>query len=124
MFAVQKLVDRGVKEIVICELRWIAPPLGCYLVDALGTLNMGDNSYTTFRVSIRDSTSESGGSYSACEEFVSIALGKDHAEDMALYPHPGPDYDIAQGEGTPDELLAYEFLLDREMFVTLSDRYC
>lgn len=122
-FAVEHLKETGVSDIVICEVRWIAAPLGGYLVDAQGMLNLNDCVYTSFRVGIRDGTEEIDGANTAGEEFVFIALGKDSAGDTAWFPPPGPDWSALQGEAIPDELLCYEFLLEREQFESLAEQY-
>ena len=121
-FAVQHLIERGAKDIVICEVRWIAAPLGGYLVDAQGMLNMNDCVYHLFRVGIRDGTDEADGTDTAGEEFVFIALGKNSAGETDWFPPPGPDWRPSPGEAA-DNLLPYEFLLEREQFESLSDRY-
>lgn len=122
-FAVQHLIDRGVKDIVVCEARWIAAPLGGYLIDSLGSLNQEDKTYTLFRVGVRDGTDNFEGYSEAGQEFVFIALGKNRAGEIKWYPSPGPDYDHPKIEPFPIELLAYEFLVDREEFENLADRY-
>jgi hypothetical protein len=122
LYAIERLQARGVENPVICEAQWIAAPLSGYLVDALGTMESGDATYTLLRVGIRDGLEHADGLRAAGEEFVFLALGRDSSGNSAWHPSPGPDY--TPGEGEPvDDLLPYEFLLWRDRFETLSRRY-
>jgi hypothetical protein len=123
LFAAQHLKARGVEDIVICEAFWIAAPLSGYLIDALGKTTINGVRYTTFRIGIRDGLEKEGTRRLAGEVFVFIAYGKDSSGQSMWYPSPGPDYTVAQDEVITDEMLAYEFLLGRERFETLSTRY-
>jgi hypothetical protein len=124
MFAVQNLQERKVKDILVCESRWIAAPLGGYLVDCQGRMSIGGKRFTVFRVGIMDGTdSRHGMQYRAGTEFVFIALGRNAQGKNVWFPDPGPDYVPGPGEETTRGMLAYEFLLRREDFETLARRY-
>ena len=122
-FAVRGLQARGVKEIVICEALWIAAPLSGYLVDAKGKATINGTEFSSFRVGIRDGLEEKNGQYAAGEEFVFIARGEIENGRSVWYPSPGPDYELGEGGDVTDGMLAYEFLLHREAFEHLADRY-
>jgi hypothetical protein len=121
-FALQRLTERGISEIVICEIRWIAAPLAGYLIDAQGMLGLNGLTHTTFRVGIRDGTDEAEGRHTAGDEFVFIARAEDSAGNALWHPSPGPDWQPSP-EDTYDDLLPYEFLLEREQFESLENRY-
>jgi len=118
LFAIQHLENKGVKGIRICEARWIAAPLGGYLIDGKGDFNIGDKHYSTFRIGVRDGTEGKAG-----EEFVFIGRGEDKEGRVIWYPEPGPDFRPGKGEIFPQELLSYEFLVDRASFESLSSRF-
>ena len=59
----------------------------------------------------------------AVKEFVFIAFGKNTGGKTLWYPHPGPDYKPAEEKATPESFFIYEFLLNRDRFETLFDRY-
>ena len=118
LFAVQHLENKGVKNIKICETGWIVAPLGGFLIDGKGSFNIGGKYYSIFRIGIRDGSEDNAG-----EEFVFIARGEDDEDKVIWYPEPGPDFRPAEGEIFPEELLAYEFLMSREKFESLSDRF-
>jgi hypothetical protein len=122
-FAVRHLKAKGVTDIKICEVNWIAAPLGGYLVDAKGNATIKGKHYSLFRVGVRDGTDEKAGKLLGGELFVFIALGKDRKGRQHWYPSPGPDYSLRQGEDVTEGMLAYEFLLDRDRFETLGRRY-
>jgi hypothetical protein len=120
---VRHLQTRGVKGIVICEIFWIAAPLGGYLVDAKGQATINGNDFSSFRVGIRDGSDYVSGNSSAGAEFVFIARGKNKSGQSVWYPSPGPDYELVEGGAVTEGMLAYEFLLNREKFETLGTRY-
>ena len=122
-FALDHFKARGATDIVICEVTWIAAPLGGYLVDAKAKANIEGATYTVFRVGVRDGTEQEDGKSPAGEMFVFIALGRDSSGRFRWYPAPGPDYSLVQGQVTTQEMLAYEFLLHRDKFQTLDSRY-
>ena len=120
-FAVEYLKRKGTSSIVVCEVLWIAAPLGGYLVDAKGRATIDGATYTTFRVGIRDGSEQKDGKALAGEVFVFLALGKDRSGKQYWYPSPGPD--ASWENGVTEAMLAYEFLLGREKFVALHERY-
>lgn len=122
-FAVSHLRAKDVKDIVICEVFWIAAPLGGYLVDAKGRANIDGNDFSSFRVGIRDGSDYKSGNYSAGEEFVFIARGENKSGQAVWYPSPGPDYKLGEGEAVTEGMLAYEFLLKRKDFESLRLRF-
>jgi len=117
-FAIQHLKTKGVQEIRICEVGWIAAPLGAFLIDGKGSFNIGEKHYSTFRIGIRDGSRGNTG-----EEFVYIARGEDDKGKVIWYSEAGSDFHTTEGEVFPEELLAYEFLGDREKFESLSSRF-
>ena len=121
-FAVDHLKAKGVTNIVICEVWWIAAPLGGYLVDAKGKATIKDTIYTIFRVGVRDGTDERDGKSLSGEMFVFIAFGKDKSGRPHWYPPPGPDIWPPRSEAD-SSILDYEFLLNRGKFETLDKRY-
>jgi len=122
-FAIGHLRKKGVKDIKICEVQWIAAPLSGYLVDAKGKLTIDHQDYSTFRIGIKDGLDEDAGKNDAGEEFVFIAYGKNPKGEPLWYPCPGPDYKPKDGESMPESLLTYEFLIGRQRFETLCERY-
>jgi mannosidase alpha-like ER degradation enhancer 2 len=123
-FAAARLHERGVKDILICESRWIAAPLSGYLVDGLGGLTIGGRDFTTFRVGVRDGCEARRGSgFEAGNEFVFIALGRDASGRAVWCPDPGPDIKLGPDRTFPESLLSYEFLMNRPEFESLSVRY-
>jgi hypothetical protein len=121
-YAVQRLQERGVSHLCICEAQWIAAAVSGYLVDALGTWQSAGKSYHVFRIGIRDGMERTNGDHGAGEKFVFIALGREPSGKLIWYPGLGPDH-----RPTPDEpwdgLLPYEFLLRRADFESLPSRY-
>ena len=122
-FAVEHLKKKGIKKIVICEVQWIAAPLTGYLVDTKGKLTIDHKDYSTFRIGITDGYSEDPEKNLAGEEFVFIALGIDAEGEAIWYPSPGPDYKTTSDEAMPESFYIYEFLLNRDRFETLFERY-
>ncbi len=122
-FALSHLQVRGIKKIQICEATWIAAPLSGYLIDAKGVTTIRAKRYSIFRIGIRDGLEEKGGKQKAGQAFVFIARGIDDAGKTLWYPPPGPDYKPGKGETTTDDMLAYEFLLNRNSFEKLAGRY-
>lgn len=122
LFAIKKLETRGINNIQICVVTWIAAPLGGYLVDAKGTWKHKGREFSVFRIGIRDGSDERENKFLAGEEFVFIAMGEDKSNKI-WYPSPGPDYEIKEGEVMPIDLLAYEFLPDKKEFENLPLRF-
>ena len=120
-FAFEYLKRKGTTSIVVCEVLWIAAPLGGYLVDAKGKSTIDGATYTIFRVGVRDGTEQKDGKALAGEVFVFLALGKDKSGKLYWHPSPGPD--ASWEDGVTEGMLAYEFLLGREKFVALDKRY-
>lgn len=123
LFAIAHGEAKGITNIVICEVHWIAAPLTGYLVDLLGVLTLDREEYTTFRIGIADGLDEDSDRNPAGKEFVFLALGRDTMGETFWFPRPGPDYRPAKDEAVPDSFFTYEFLLERERFETLYDRY-
>jgi hypothetical protein len=121
-YAVQRLHEKGVSDLVVCEAQWIAAPVSGYLVDALGRWQSAGKLYHVFRVGIRDGLERANGDHGAGEEFVFIALGREPSGSLIWYPGLGPDHRPAPGEPW-DDLLPYEFLLRRADFESLPSRY-
>jgi hypothetical protein len=121
--ALRGLEAKGVKDIVICEVNWIAGAISGYLVDAKGKATINGTNFSAFRIGIRDGLEAKDGKAAAGEEFVFIARGEKEPGQTVWYPSPGPDYKLAQGEAMTKEMLAYEFLLHRDAFESLARRY-
>lgn len=122
-FAVKNLEGRGIKNIQICVVGWIAAPLGGYLIDAKGNWSQENANYSTFRIGITDGSEEVEGKFSIREEFVFIALGKDKAGNKTWFPTPGPNYSDSIN---PDVPMEYEFLYNAEDikgFENLQERF-
>jgi hypothetical protein len=123
-YAVQKLKNRGVSGIIVCESHWIAGAISGYLIDCQGKWVHNKCTYTQFRVGIRDGLeAKYGEAYQAGTEFAFIALGSDRQKKPLWYPVPGPDYSLKPGESVTNEMLAYEFLLWKKKFLSLAKRY-
>ena len=118
VLAVDQLTARGVSDIRICEVGWIAAPLGGFLVDGKGAYNSGGHTYFTFRIGITDGSEGKAG-----EEFVFIARGKDDSGNIIWHPEPGPDVIPADEQQSNELYLPYEFLISRERFENLLSRY-
>ena len=117
---------RGIGRLCICEVTWIAGGVSGYLVDARGDLRIAGGRFSIFRLGITDSpqgTGSAGFPEGAGEEFVFIARGVGPDGQTLWLPAPGPDYLPKPGEDFTQGMLAYEYLLDRERFETLADRY-
>jgi hypothetical protein len=122
-FAIEHFETKGIRDIVICEVHWIAAPLSGYLVDGKGTLTIDHEEYTIFRIGITDGFDQDVEANPAGEEFVFMAFGKTPEGTGVWYPRPGPDDLSTNGEAIPESFFIYEFLLQRERFETLSERY-
>jgi hypothetical protein len=122
LYAINHLKVRRVTHIVICEVRWIAAPLGGYLVDAKGKAKIKGTTYRIFRVGVRDGTEEKDGKLLGGEMFVFIAFGKDKLGRPHWYPPPGPDI-WPPRSAADSSVLDYEFLLNRDGFESLDSRY-
>ena len=122
--AIPMLLQKGITNLMICEVSWITAPFSGYLIDARGTLRKNENILTVFRLGIHDGEDEeSGPMYTAGNEFVFLAFGTDSTDSSIWYPDPGPDATPEEIAADADRFLAYEFLLDREAFESLPERY-
>jgi len=117
-------LTKGISDLQICEQRWIAAPFPGFLIDALGTLRENGTGYTVFRLGIHDGADEQfGPMYAAGNEFVFLALGFDSTGSPVWRPDPGPDASPEEITANPDGYLSYEFLLQREEFESLPERF-
>ncbi len=124
--AVGIMRKRGIARLCICEVSWIAAPVSGYLVDAQGDLSLDGGRCSLFRLGITDSPQGSGSlefPEGAGEEFVFIARGVDAAGRTLWFPPPGPDCRPGPQQETTMGMLAYEYLLGRQRFETLPERY-
>ncbi|MCX6558591.1 MAG: hypothetical protein NTW95_14365 [Candidatus Aminicenantes bacterium] len=124
--AVEIFRKRGVGRLCICEVTWIAGAVSGYLVDAQGDLSFEGGHYSLFRLGITDSpqgTGYAGFPGSAGAEFVFIAKGRSADGRPLWLPPPGPDTVFTPNMDVSEGMLAYEYLLQRERFETLTDRY-
>lgn len=117
-------LQKGISDLQICELRWIAAPFPGFLIDALGTLPEDETGYRVFRLGIHDGADEQfGPQYAAGKEFVFLAMGTDSTGSQVWHPDPGPDASQEEINANPEGFLSYEFLLQREEFESLPERY-
>lgn len=130
----EQAIDRAVKilrqmdigHLCICEVTWIAGGVSGYLIDALGDFNFQNNHYTIFRLGITDSpqgTGYPGFPEGAGEKFVFIAKGLTPDSRPVWLPGLGPDFQPEPQDAVPEWILSYNYLLNRERFETLGDRY-
>ncbi len=114
--AVFHLKSHDVEDIQICEVTRIEAPVSGYLVDAAGRWDSGDGSvYSVFRTGIldgQDYEDEKGG------EFVFLAAGFLANGDVFLYPEP-----VVTADSIYQFVSAHEFLMDRDEFFALPERY-
>ncbi|MCK5132279.1 MAG: hypothetical protein KAR40_09040 [Candidatus Sabulitectum sp.] len=112
--AVFHLTQAGVEDIRICEVMRMEAPVSGYLVDATGVwkFQIGD-APGVFRIGILDGQNypEERG-----KEFVFLAACPDANGGMLLYPEPAAAEDSVF-------VYAHEFLLNRNDFFTLPERY-
>lgn len=99
-----------VENIAICSVSSIDAPISGFLVDARGSVVYDSREYSHFRVGIRDDGEDPA---LAGEEFVFIAAGFHRAGEVYFLPEEVP------GEFVP----GLEFLMDREEFLSLGERY-
>lgn len=111
--ALDTLYAMGAEDIVFCGLMRIEAPLGGWLTDGLFDLEEGGARYGTFRVGVSDSG----------RVFAVMARGRGADGAAAWLPPPGPDCVVPEGEAAPEGLLTYEFLLEREEFEGLEERF-
>ena len=111
--ALDTLYAMGAEDIVFCSLMRIEAPLGGWLLDGLFDLEKQDARYGTFRVGVSDSA----------RVFAVMARGSVEDGGTVWLPAPGPDCMVPEGEVAPEGLLAYEFLLEREDFEDLEERF-
>lgn len=111
--ALDTLYAMGAEGIVFCDLMRIEAPLGGWLLDGLFDLQREGNHYDTFRVGVSDRAGV----------FAVIARGRGEDGAAAWLPPPGPDCVVPEGEAAPEGLLTYEFLLQREEFEELKERF-
>lgn len=111
--ALDTLYAMGGDDIRFCDLMRIEAPLGGWLLDGLFDLQKEGNHYGTFRVGVSD----------RADVFAVIARGGGEDGTAAWLPPPGPDCGVPEGEAVPEGLLTYEFLLRRDEFEGLGERF-
>ena len=111
--ALDTLYAMGAENIVFCGLMRIEAPLGGWLADGLFDLEREAARYGTFRVGVSDSA----------RVFAVVARGSEEDGGTVWLPPPGPDCVVPEGEAAPEGLLTYEFLLEREEFEGLEERF-
>jgi len=111
--ALDTLYAMGAENIVFCGLMRIEAPLGGWLADGLFDLEREAARYGTFRVGVSDSA----------RVFAVVARGSEEDGGTVWLPAPGPDCVVPEGEAAPEGLLTYEFLLEREEFEGLEERF-
>ncbi len=123
-FGVFHLRQMGVRNIVVCESRWIAAAVSGYLIDAAGKCTIDGKNYSVFRIGIRDGQeARHGPEFNAGTQFVFIAMGRDSLGNKIWYPECGPDYHLSAEKNIPPGALSYEYLLHRNAFEDLPARY-
>jgi len=108
-----ELMDMGATDVLICGISRIEAPVGGWLLEGLADMEIEAIAFSTFIIGIEDSG----------DVFTFIARGQDTDGRTCWFPSIGPDYTPAEGEPFPDELLEFEFLLNREGFETLIDDF-
>jgi hypothetical protein len=98
---------------LFCRVTRIGAPLGGWLIDGLADFEIGGGAFRTFRVGVSDELAV----------FCILARGIDDQGAVIWSPAPGPDFTGVDGEPIPEELLQYEFLIDREAFEAIEDDY-
>jgi hypothetical protein len=120
--AVGFFMDRGISDILICEVRHIEEPAPAWVIDATGSPGSLGQYFDTFRQCIRDGSEWDGELYMAGEFLSFIATGMDSEGHAVWYPAPGPD--IAGGaRAMGDSRWSYKYLIGRERFESLSSRF-
>ncbi len=104
LFAVQHLQDRNVSQIKICEVSWIAAPLGCFLIDGKGSFSEGTKHYSTFRIGVIDGSKGDAG-----KEFTFIARGEDNKGNVIWYPESGNKFFLSEKDREDFEDLSLRF---------------
>jgi len=125
-YAIKHLKEKGIKNIVICEVQWIAAATSGYLIDLKGNFTINNEDYNIFRIGITDGYKSKFKHRSAGEEFVFMALRKTKQGKIYWYPKPGPDYKLKKFEAMPESSFVYEYLLNkknRKRLETLDERY-
>lgn len=114
--AVIHLTQTGVEDIQICEVMRIEAPLSGYLVDATGLwYSVNGDVFDVFRTGIldgQDYPEERG------EEFVFLAAGIREDGEVSLFPAA-----LVTEDSVAQFVLAHEFLLNRDEFFSLPERY-
>lgn len=114
--AVFHLTQAGVNDIKVCEVKRIEAPLSGYLVDAVGHWDSGHGDiFTVFRIGVHDGQELP---FPPGEEFVFLAAGFLANGDVFLYPEP-----VVTADSIYQFVSAHEFLMDRDEFFTLPERY-
>lgn len=88
--AVQRLAERGVRRIRICDMLWYVAPLGLFMATAVGELDVGGVSYRAFDVGIHDGTELHHG-YPAGKVYYLVARGTRPDGSVVWNPEPTPD---------------------------------
>lgn len=96
-------------DVLVCRMTRIEAPLGGWLIDGLADIEIDGISYETFRIGIDDSG----------EVFTLIARCVDSSGVVRWFPAMGPDYRPGEDEPFPEDLLEFEFLIDRDDFEKL-----
>lgn len=140
--AVVLFADSGVRQLCICEVRWISAPVSGFLVDAQGDLEMRvshgslgeEGRYSLFRLGVSDRPQEDGSRLAggAGEEFAFVAKGIGPDGNPKWYP-PALLTDVValrlkgdpQAESDLKFPLVYfvKYFADRERFASLAERY-
>lgn len=118
------LGEMGATDVLVCEVMRIEAPLTAYVVDAVGALSMNGGEFDAFRLVLRDGAEYDGELYPPAEQIAFIARGIDQSGQAVWYPSCGPDY-VPEGDepAFADSMFEFEFLIGRESFETLSQRY-
>jgi hypothetical protein len=123
-FAVDALESRGVRDVRICQIDWIAAPLGAAIIQAAGQWTTGGATFDAFAVGIRDGTEIKYG-LPGGQEFMLLARGV-NAKGEETYYHSGEEgvqAEILPYSSVPEEErdLLFEFV-DRDRLTSLPKR--
>lgn len=111
--ALDTLYALGGAEMVFCEMQRLEAPLEGWLLDGIFFLSSDEGDFSTFRVGVD----------AAGKAFVIICRGVDSDGNVRWLPAPGPEHVPTADEAFPEEVLSYEYLIGRDEFESLQERY-
>jgi len=118
-FTLHSLERRGVCDIRLCQIHWIAAPVGGAIVHATGHWKKDGVDFETFALGIRDGTEAKYGLQGGDEFFV-LARGRDAKGAETYYESGQKGYSprilrYSEIVGDPEKELIFEFTSRDEM---------